>query len=230
MSVAVDFGAPPAPRPAWFPTAARLLADAPAAEVLAWAVGRVRRRPDRGLLDAGRRGRAPGRAGRPGVEVVFLDTGFHFPETLATARRAAGPLRGQPGDAPPGDKAAADRSAGTAALLRGPQGRAAGAAPAERAAWVTGLRRAESPSRAEGGRRSNGTRPGVSSRSTRSWTGATTTSTATSPSHDMIVNPLRDKGYDSIGCQPCTLPGAGRGGRWAGSDKLECGLHVGRAG
>ncbi len=44
--------------------------------------------------------------------------------------------------------------------------------------------------------------------------------------HDIIVNPLRDKGFDSIGCAPCTLPGSGRDGRWAGSDRLECGLHL----
>ena len=44
--------------------------------------------------------------------------------------------------------------------------------------------------------------------------------------HDIIVNPLRDKGFDSIGCAPCTLPGAGRSGRWAGSGRLECGLHL----
>ncbi len=39
-------------------------------------------------------------------------------------------------------------------------------------------------------------------------------------------NPLLDQGYDSIGCQPCTNPGEGRLGRWAGKDKIECGLHL----
>jgi len=43
--------------------------------------------------------------------------------------------------------------------------------------------------------------------------------------HDLIVNPLRSQGYDSIGCAPCTLPGKGREGRWSGLEKLECGLH-----
>jgi phosphoadenosine phosphosulfate reductase len=43
--------------------------------------------------------------------------------------------------------------------------------------------------------------------------------------HDLIVNPLRDKGFDSIGCEPCTGPGAGRSGRWGG-ERLECGLHL----
>ena len=44
--------------------------------------------------------------------------------------------------------------------------------------------------------------------------------------HDIIVNPLRHQGFDSIGCAPCTVPGSGRAGRWAGSGRLECGLHV----
>ena len=44
--------------------------------------------------------------------------------------------------------------------------------------------------------------------------------------HDLPYNPLHDQGYASIGCAPCTLPGDGREGRWAGQDKTECGLHV----
>ncbi len=39
-------------------------------------------------------------------------------------------------------------------------------------------------------------------------------------------HPLHDQGYASIGCAPCTQPGSGRDGRWAGSAKTECGLHV----
>jgi phosphoadenosine phosphosulfate reductase len=39
-------------------------------------------------------------------------------------------------------------------------------------------------------------------------------------------NPLLDQGYDSIGCEPCTKPGTDRQGRWAGKDKIECGLHL----
>ena len=39
-------------------------------------------------------------------------------------------------------------------------------------------------------------------------------------------NALHDQGYASIGCMPCTAPGEGREGRWAGTDKLECGIHV----
>jgi phosphoadenosine phosphosulfate reductase len=44
--------------------------------------------------------------------------------------------------------------------------------------------------------------------------------------HDLPYNPLHDQGYASIGCAPCTRPGAGREGRWAGSAKTECGIHV----
>lgn len=43
--------------------------------------------------------------------------------------------------------------------------------------------------------------------------------------HDLPYNPLHDRGYASIGCTHCTVPAADRSGRWAGSDKLECGLH-----
>jgi phosphoadenosine phosphosulfate reductase len=43
---------------------------------------------------------------------------------------------------------------------------------------------------------------------------------------DLPYNTLHDQGYESIGCAPCTQPGAGREGRWAGTDKTECGLHV----
>ncbi|MDQ6821501.1 MAG: phosphoadenylyl-sulfate reductase [Actinomycetota bacterium] len=44
--------------------------------------------------------------------------------------------------------------------------------------------------------------------------------------HDLPYNPLHDQGYASIGCVPCTQPGEGREGRWAGLDKTECGIHV----
>ena len=44
--------------------------------------------------------------------------------------------------------------------------------------------------------------------------------------HDLPYHPLHDQGYASIGCAPCTRPGSGREGRWAGLDKTECGLHV----
>ena len=44
--------------------------------------------------------------------------------------------------------------------------------------------------------------------------------------HGLPYHPLHDQGYASIGCAPCTQPGAGREGRWAGLDKTECGIHT----
>jgi phosphoadenosine phosphosulfate reductase len=44
--------------------------------------------------------------------------------------------------------------------------------------------------------------------------------------HDVPYNELHDQGYESIGCTPCTQPGSGRAGRWAGTDQTECGLHA----
>ncbi|HEX6887270.1 MAG TPA: phosphoadenosine phosphosulfate reductase family protein, partial [Candidatus Nanopelagicales bacterium] len=48
--------------------------------------------------------------------------------------------------------------------------------------------------------------------------------------NDVLLNPLRQAGYASIGCEPCTRPTAAgedpRAGRWAGSAKTECGLHT----
>ena len=43
--------------------------------------------------------------------------------------------------------------------------------------------------------------------------------------HDLPYNPLHDQGFASIGCAPCTQPGEGREGRWAGTSKIECGIH-----
>jgi phosphoadenosine phosphosulfate reductase len=43
--------------------------------------------------------------------------------------------------------------------------------------------------------------------------------------NDVPYNELHDRGYASVGCTHCTLPGSGRAGRWAGTDKIECGLH-----
>jgi phosphoadenosine phosphosulfate reductase len=44
--------------------------------------------------------------------------------------------------------------------------------------------------------------------------------------HDVPYHPLHDRGFGSIGCAPCTRAGDGREGRWAGTDKVECGLHL----
>ena len=91
-------------------------------------------------------------------------------------------------------------------------------------AWITGVRRDQSPTRTRSEKIEWDERNGLwklnpladwSDR--RVW--------AYIAQHDLPYNQLHDAGYASIGCAPCTLPGDGRDGRWAGSAKTECGLH-----
>jgi phosphoadenosine phosphosulfate reductase len=226
VSVApVDFGAPPAPRPAWFPAAARHLAAAPAGEVLAWAVATfgsdltvASSMQDGVLVDLAVRA-------DPGVEVVFLDTGFHFAETLETARRLEARYGLNLVTLRPDDDAPTYRTSGTEYCCAARKVDPLEQHLAERAAWVTGLRRAESPSRAGAATLEWDTARGiVKINAIVAWSDDDVAAYVLE--HNIIVNPLRDKGFDSIGCAPCTLPGAGRSGRWAGSDRLECGLHL----
>ena len=91
--------------------------------------------------------------------------------------------------------------------------------------WVTGLRREQAPTRAATPKLTFDERRGIWKASPladwddrRVWEYIAR--------HDVPYNALHDSGYESIGCMPCTLPGAGREGRWAGSEKTECGIHV----
>jgi phosphoadenosine phosphosulfate reductase len=226
LSIApVDFDVPVAPRPAWFPAAAARFADAPAVEVLAWAVARFGcelsvacSMQDAVLVDLAVRA-------DPDVEVVFLDTGFHFPETLQTARRMKARYDLNLVTLQPDADAATWRVDGTEACCEARKVAPLDRHLAKRAAWVTGLRRAESASRAaaatlewDAGRGLVKINPIVA------WSDDDVARYVAE--HDIIVNPLRDKGFDSIGCAPCTQPGAGRSGRWSGTGRLECGLHL----
>ena len=99
---------------------------------------------------------------------------------------------------------------------------------AERAAWLTGLRRAESDSRRDAAIVQRDGRGLVKVNPLATWTDEQVD--AYILEHDVPVNPLLFDGYPSIGCWPCTRrvePGEdARAGRWAGSDKTECGLHL----
>jgi phosphoadenosine phosphosulfate reductase len=156
----------------------------------------------------------------PLTRVVTIDTGVLFPETLATWREfeerfgvqievedASGPWTGPEfccGDAK------------VAALERALDG-------AE--AWVTGIRREQSPTRANAQEIETDAKRGILKYNPlASWTDKDLWRVIRHL--ELPYNPLHDAGYDSIGCATCTLPGAGRAGRWAGTDKLECGLHV----
>jgi len=225
MSVApVDFGAPPARRPAWLAAAAARLAHAPAPEVLAWAVATFGSdltvacsMQDGVLVDLAVRA-------DPAVEVAFLDTGFHFAETRETAERMRARYDLNLVTLRPGPDAAVYRLDGTEACCEARKVAPLERHLASRSAWVTGLRRAESASRAgaatvewDAGRGIVKVNPIVA------WSDDEVERYIAE--HDVIVNPLRDKGFESIGCEPCTRPGTGRSGRWGG-ERLECGLHL----
>jgi phosphoadenosine phosphosulfate reductase len=92
-------------------------------------------------------------------------------------------------------------------------------------AWVTGLRRDQSPTRANApkvgwdeGHELWKANPLADWSDDDCWTYV--------HERDLPYNQLHDRGYSSIGCTHCTQPGSGREGRWAGLDKTECGLHV----
>jgi len=96
-------------------------------------------------------------------------------------------------------------------------------------AWISGIRRDQSPSRANARKIERSERYGVwRVQPLADWSEDEVWRYITA--NDIPYNPLHDVGYRSIGCMPCTRPTRPdeeeRAGRWAGSDKLECGLHV----
>jgi phosphoadenosine phosphosulfate reductase len=173
----------------------------------------------------------------PGIEVAFIDTGFHFPETLWTAATYA---TSEPITLltiePVHSVAAQDEQYGPRLYERDPDQCCAmrKVEPLERTlsgrqAWITGMRRVDAPTRSDidivtfDARRSM-----VKINPLALWTDAQTQQYA--HDHDVLLNPLRQSGYTSIGCAPCTRATAAgedpRAGRWAGQGKTECGLHV----
>jgi phosphoadenosine phosphosulfate reductase len=91
--------------------------------------------------------------------------------------------------------------------------------------WITGLRREQAPTRAGTPKLSFDVHRGIwKANPLADWDDRAVWDYIAR--HDVPYNPLHDRGYESIGCMPCTLPGSGREGRWAGSDKTECGIHV----
>ncbi len=92
-------------------------------------------------------------------------------------------------------------------------------------AWVTGIRREQSPTRANARKVEWDERHGLwKINPLADWTERDVWRRI--HERELPYNPLHDQGYSSIGCTHCTLPGAGREGRWAGDDKTECGLHA----
>ena len=91
-------------------------------------------------------------------------------------------------------------------------------------AWVTGLRREQSATRADAAKLEWDEPHGLwKFNPLADWSDRDVWRFISE--HDLPYNPLHDRGYESIGCAPCTNPGSGREGRWAGQERTECGLH-----
>ncbi|MFI1203160.1 phosphoadenylyl-sulfate reductase [Streptomyces sp. NPDC020883] len=172
----------------------------------------------------------------PGVDVVFLDTGYHFPETIGTRDAVAAVMDVNVLTLTPRQTVAEqDAEYGPRLHDRDPDRCCAlrKVAPLEEGlahydAWATGLRRDESTTRADtpvvgwDARRRK-----VKVSPIARWTQDDVD--AYVAEHGVLTNPLLMDGYASVGCAPCTrrvLAGEdARAGRWAGTDKTECGLH-----
>jgi phosphoadenosine phosphosulfate reductase len=174
---------------------------------------------------------------RPGVPVLFLDTGYHFVETIGTrdAVEAVYDVR-VINVTPEHTVAEQDELLGKDLFAREPNEccRLRKVAPLGKAlrgysAWVTGLRRIEAPTRANAPLISfDEAFKLVKINPLAAWSDEDVQDYI--DENDVLVNPLVHEGYPSIGCAPCTAkPVAGadpRSGRWQGLAKTECGLHA----
>jgi phosphoadenosine phosphosulfate reductase len=159
----------------------------------------------------------------PGARVFTIDTGVLFPETIETwqalERRYGLKVEVHDASSPDGRPWTAERCCGenkVAALERALDGADA---------WITGIRREQAPTRANAQKVERDEARGVwKFNPLADWTDEEVWRYV--HEHQLPYNPLHDRGYESIGCAPCTRPGAGREGRWVGEDKTECGLHV----
>lgn len=174
---------------------------------------------------------------RPGVDVLFLDTGYHFAETIGTRDAVAQVYDVNVVNVTPDHSVAEqDRLLGADLFARDPGEccRLRKVMPLRRAlagysAWVTGIRRVESPTRADAPLISFDEAFGlVKVNPLAAWTDSDLEDYLRT--NGVLVNPLVEEGYPSIGCAPCTArPAEGadpRSGRWQGLAKTECGLHV----
>ncbi|GAC1308901.1 MAG: phosphoadenylyl-sulfate reductase [Acidimicrobiales bacterium] len=163
----------------------------------------------------------------PGIEVVFIDTGYHFPETLQAVedvrRRYGLNLRIMTVATQEPSLWEADPGNCCSAVKVGQLDRAL----ADKDAWMSGLRRVEAATRANAPIVARDLRGLIKVNPLANWTDFDVDGYIAD--HDVPVNPLLSQGYLSIGCMPCTKPVAPgedpRSGRWAGQDKTECGLH-----
>jgi phosphoadenosine phosphosulfate reductase len=169
---------------------------------------------------------------QPGVRVLFLDTGYHFAETLGTADAVEATLPIELVRVRPHlSVAEQDAAFGPDLFARDPDLCCAmrKVAPLAKSlapyvAWASGIRRDEASSRSEIGVVEWDERHQmVKVNPLATWTEDDFQRYIVD--NDIVVNPLVSEGYGSIGCAPCTRRGEGRTGRWLGLPKVECGLH-----
>jgi len=172
----------------------------------------------------------------PDTDIFYLDTDFHFRETYETRDRIAQKyglsfvqvkprLTPEEQAAQYGDELwKRDPNACCNIRKVEPLTRVLG----QYEAWITGIRRDQAPTRANARKVEYDTKFGlVKFNPLAAWTSEDVWGYI--HEHDLIYNPLHDQHYPSIGCEYCTrpvMPGEDpRAGRWAGSEKTECGLH-----
>ena len=164
----------------------------------------------------------------PDIEVVFLDTEAHFPETLSFVDEVREHYGLHLSVTKPGPEAEA-HPCGTEQCCRFRKVEPLRRAVAGKRAWLTSLKRSDGPTRADAPIVSWDASFGlVKVNPLATWTDDDVTSYLAD--HALPVHPLVPRGYRSIGCAPTTRPVAegedARAGRWSGLDKSECGLHA----
>lgn len=172
----------------------------------------------------------------PRASLLFLDTGYHFDETLDVAKQVQQRYDQQFITATPTlNRNEQDEVYGPRLYASNPTAccRMRKVEPLARnlspfAGWVTGLRRDDGPTRAQAPALSLDDTGRLKISPLVTWSLQDTEDYV--DKHDLIVHPLTRQGYPSIGCATCTLPVAEgqdpRAGRWAGLNKTECGLHT----
>lgn len=172
----------------------------------------------------------------PDADLIFLDTGYHFPETLEVAegvgKRYPNRLLGI---TPVRTRAQQDAELGPDLYRRDPsaccdlrkvQPLAAAKRPYE--GWVTGLKRVDAPTRANTPVLEIDRTGRIKLNPLAAWTDEDVERFIAD--NDLIIHPLTRAGYPSIGCATCTARVAAgddpRSGRWSGTEKTECGLHL----
>jgi phosphoadenosine phosphosulfate reductase len=157
----------------------------------------------------------------PEARVFTIDTGVLFAETLAVWKRFEDRfgVSVEVFDArSPGQPWTTDDCCGPAKVD------ALDGALAGTDAWITGIRREQANTRAAVAKLERDRSRGLwKVNPLADWTEKDVWRYI--HKHDLPYHALHDQGYASIGCAPCTQPGSGREGRWAGTDKTECGIH-----